>query len=244
MFRNTVFVAMCLLSTSVGLAQPDIPMEKISTTIVKDVRSDIIQLYSRTPQERAYAAYHLGALGGRAEAALPYLRGLLKERDLLEWTQDGKLELLGAKGGLIAIAYDDILSTNRKFTFTGEEAAKAMARISRRGMDLLIDALKTKGNEAAVYDNAMVPFERTKDLRLPPILIEFLNGQNGGELTQAKAAWMLGMYREEGAIEPLINALKSDLSIVRETSAKALGNITGKNFGEDVDKWRAWYKTR
>lgn len=244
MFRQTVFVAMCLLSASVGLAQPDIPMEKIPTTIVKDVRSEIIQLYSRIPQERAYAAYHLGALGGRAEAALPFLRGLLKERDLLERTPGGKLQLVGANGRLLVIAYDDILSTDRKFTFTGEEAAQAMARIGRRGIDLLVDALRTRGNEAAVYDNAMVPFERTRDSRLPPILIGFLNEQNGGESTQAKAAWMLGMYREERAIEPLINALTSHLSIVRETSAKALGNITGKNFGEDVNKWRAWYKTR
>jgi hypothetical protein len=219
-------------------------MEKIPTTIANDVRSDIIELYSRTPQERAYAAYHLGALGGRAEAALPYLRGLLKERDLLEWTPDSTLKRLGASGGLIAISYDDILSTDRKFTSTGEEAAKAMARIGRRGIDMLIDALRTRGNEAAVYDNAMVPFERTKDLRLPPILIGFLNEKNGAELTQAKAAWMLGMYKEEGAIEPLMNALTSHLLIVKETSAKALGNITGKNFGEDVTKWRAWYKTR
>ncbi|MBI5902571.1 MAG: HEAT repeat domain-containing protein [Deltaproteobacteria bacterium] len=66
---------------------------------------------------------------------------------------------------------------------------------------------------------------------------------NGGSTSpRDEAARALGRIGKP-AVEPLIDfiaALKDTDYGVRRGAAKALGTITGKNFGEDQQKWRDW----
>jgi len=55
------------------------------------------------------------------------------------------------------------------------------------------------------------------------------------------AAEAFGELKDPRAVEPLISALEGENSWVREEAAKALANITGKDFGEDDTKWESWW---
>ncbi len=46
--------------------------------------------------------------------------------------------------------------------------------------------------------------------------------------------------RHSRAVEALIAALKDEDPDVRKEAAKALGKITGKDFGEEAVKWQKW----
>ena len=43
------------------------------------------------------------------------------------------------------------------------------------------------------------------------------------------------------AIDPLITGLKENEETVGDAFAKALEKITGKDFGQDHDKWEKWW---
>jgi HEAT repeat protein len=57
-----------------------------------------------------------------------------------------------------------------------------------------------------------------------------------------KAAEALGEIKDPKAIEPLISVLKDNGETVSEIAANALQNITGKDFGQDYDKWLKWWE--
>lgn len=81
---------------------------------------------------------------------------------------------------------------------------------------------------------------KVKDPRAFEALINALKHKD--LLVRAKAAEALGEIKDTKAVEPLIAVLKDKEDIIRESAAKALANITGKNLGQDHDKWQKWWE--
>ena len=54
------------------------------------------------------------------------------------------------------------------------------------------------------------------------------------------AAWALGKIKDPRAVEPLISALQDP--IVQFWAAQSLKEITGEDFGENKEKWQAWWE--
>src|SRR4030042_778354 len=81
---------------------------------------------------------------------------------------------------------------------------------------------------------------RVKDPRAVEALINALRHKD--PLMREKAAEALGETKDMKAVEPLIAMLKDDEETFREIAAKALEKITGKDFGQDHDKWQKWWE--
>ena len=56
-----------------------------------------------------------------------------------------------------------------------------------------------------------------------------------------EAANLLRWIKDARAIEPLIVALKDKNAEVIKQAARALEGITGEDFDENQDNWRAWW---
>ncbi len=54
-------------------------------------------------------------------------------------------------------------------------------------------------------------------------------------------AWALGEIKDSQADVALIEALKDEDRFVQKEAANALREITGKDFGEDQQKWQEWW---
>ena len=53
----------------------------------------------------------------------------------------------------------------------------------------------------------------------------------------------LGAIKDRRAIEPLIDIVTNDkVELVRFQAGRALGKITGENFGEDGARWKTWWE--
>jgi HEAT repeat protein len=59
---------------------------------------------------------------------------------------------------------------------------------------------------------------------------------------KGSAAGALGMIKDPRAIEPLIKTLgiNEKYSNLSYKASAALHEITGENFGQEVDKWEKW----
>jgi len=80
---------------------------------------------------------------------------------------------------------------------------------------------------------------RVKDPRAVQVLINTLG--NKDPLMREKAAEALGHTGDLKAVESLISILNDQEETIREAAAGALGKITGKDFGQDPDKWQKWW---
>jgi HEAT repeat protein len=87
--------------------------------------------------------------------------------------------------------------------------------------------------------SAIWTLRKVKDPRAEEALINALKHKD--LLVRAKAAEALGEIKNPKAVEPLIAILTDEEETVREFAAKALGDITGKDFGQDYDKWQKWW---
>jgi len=81
---------------------------------------------------------------------------------------------------------------------------------------------------------------KVKDPRAFEALVNALKHKD--LLVRAKAAEALGEIKNPKAVEPLIAVLTDEEETVREFTAKALANITGKDLGQDHDKWQKWWE--
>jgi HEAT repeat protein len=81
---------------------------------------------------------------------------------------------------------------------------------------------------------------KVKDPRAFEALINALKHKD--LLVRAKAAEALGEIKNPKAVESLIAILTDEEETVREFAAKALANITGKDLGQDHDKWQKWWE--
>jgi len=52
----------------------------------------------------------------------------------------------------------------------------------------------------------------------------------------------LGRAQHTQVIEPMISLLADENALPRQQAAKALKTITGQDLGEDVEKWRTWWR--
>lgn len=86
--------------------------------------------------------------------------------------------------------------------------------------------------------SAVWTLRKVKDPRALEALISALKHKDSR--VREKAAEALGEIKDPRAIEPLISVLKEEEETNREIAAKALGDITGKDFGQDYDKWQKW----
>ncbi|MHB9134106.1 MAG: sigma-70 family RNA polymerase sigma factor [Armatimonadota bacterium] len=60
---------------------------------------------------------------------------------------------------------------------------------------------------------------------------------------RVQAATALGKLNHIRAVPPLISILQTEQSTrLRDATAMALRNITGKDFGEDAEKWQVWWE--
>jgi hypothetical protein len=106
---------------------------KIPKDLPPNVRKEIDSLYSRDELERAEAAYELGEIGKEASAAIPFLTGMLGDFQPLEW----RTEITPVCHG--------------EFTSTGNEAAKALAKMGPEGIEALKNAAKKQKNSPVAY---------------------------------------------------------------------------------------------
>ncbi len=118
-------------------------------------------------------------------------------------------------------------------------AASALGGIrDRRVVELLLAALKDR--DKYVRAGAAGGLGKTGDNRAVEPLIVALKDEDSG--TRSTAAEALGKIRDSRAVEPLIAALKDKDSYIRKQAAEALSNITGKDFGQDIEKWQEWWE--
>ncbi len=89
--------------------------------------------------------------------------------------------------------------------------------------------------------SAVWTLRKVKDSRALEALIAALNNKDSN--VREKAAEALGEINDPRAIEPLISALIDQEEMSREAAAKALEKITGKDFGQDIDKWKKWWES-
>jgi len=80
---------------------------------------------------------------------------------------------------------------------------------------------------------------KVNDPRAFEALISALKHKDLG--VRIAAADALGDKKDSNAIDPLIAGLKENEETVSEAFGKALANITGKDFGQDHDKWEKWW---
>jgi HEAT repeat protein len=121
---------------------------------------------------------------------------------------------------------------------TKTAAARALGKIKDpRAVEPLIAFFKEKYHSRGGYEATAWALGELRDPRAVPILcadILVLYTRGGGE-----SATALGKIKDPRTVPVLIEALKYQ-DKRRSSSAWALQEITGKDFGEDHSKWRMW----
>lgn len=131
-----------------------------------------------------------------------------------------------------------IASLNEENANIRASSAMALGLIAdTRATNPLIAALSDK--ESLVRGCVAQALGNVADLHALEPLINALE-DNDEEVRQV-AASALGELRNQRAVNPLIMALKDRSHYVRASAAKALKKITGKDFGQDMDKWQQWW---
>ncbi len=131
-----------------------------------------------------------------------------------------------------------IASLNEENANIRASSAMALGLIAdTRATNPLIAALSDK--ESLVRGCVAQALGNVADLHALEPLINALEDKDQ-EVRQV-AASALGELRNQRAVNPLIMALKDRSHYVRASAAKALKKITGKDFGQDMDKWQQWW---
>lgn len=200
-------------------APPNTPPPEPHPGAAKEVALLVEQLSSADPQERGPAAQALGAYGAAAAPATARL-----------------IELLGDESEFVVkrlppqtpVRYRVSLAASRSLGQTGAPAVEA-----------LLAALKSPSaavRKGAAYALGMIGDART----LGPLLAALKDPEPE---VRSHVAWALGEFGKEKGVEPLLGLLGDGSDAVRESAARALKKVTGKDFGEDAAKWRAWLKS-
>jgi HEAT repeat protein len=86
----------------------------------------------------------------------------------------------------------------------------------------------------------MLALGKLRDARAIPALLTGL--KDSDEITRANAAYALGSYFSPEVVSALIATLADVAPRVREAAAESLASLTGMNYGNDRDKWQAWWR--
>jgi HEAT repeat protein len=203
-FLLTAYMA----ATSISYAQPKIPKEKIPPGIPSDVRKQIEKLYSQNTLERGLAVYEIGGMKRHAVSAIPFLAGMLEDDAKLQWEMQ----------------YNIV----DRSTSTGEEAARALAKINRRAVEILVENLKNKNS--FVKDNVAIALgEVARDPRAIEVLISIIKNvdmeyqYSPWNDVKIKAISALGKIDDPRVVEFLITVLNDNDSSIRSRVIFALG---------------------
>ena len=102
----------------------------------------------------------------------------------------------------------------------------------------LIEALR--GPDWDLREPAAGALGAIGDARAVPPLLQALKSQD--PTLRTRAAGALGEIGDRSAVPALIAALRHPDEYTREAAAEALKTLTGQDFGEDSDQWRAWWE--
>ncbi len=133
------------------------------------------------------------------------------------------------------------LKNNDLDIFVKMQTVEALGKIGViRAVEPLTIIILDKNSDVRLQAKTAEALGRIGDMRAVGPLITVLNrGKDFG--VRIKAAEALGRIGNICAVEPLIAALKQESLNVRTQAAKALGKITGQDFGEDSAKWQEWW---
>lgn len=250
-FKKVCVFLMFLLSITqidfAVFAQPTIPKEKILSNIPLDVRTQIEKLYSVDPKERAMAVVSLWNMGEKATPAIPFLIELFTDPREVKNIYVGNDEARTVAGTAIKVlvkigkpAVEPLISTlGDNNSEIRELSALALGKINdTRAVEPLIKLLNDK--EWMVRFTAVRALAEIKDTRAVAPIIAILDDENTEVGKQAARA--LGKIKDPQAIEPLIKYLKNMYFFSREQARNSLKEITGCDFGQDIEKWQDWWE--
>ena len=185
---------------------------EIPNDISADVRVEIERLFSSRPEVRAQAVKNLGAMGQRAAPAIPFVA----------------VNVINPNTG-----------TTRVDVGAGAaDAAKWLEAVGLPSLGVFVDVLSGESGTSVSAEASDV----LRAIRTSRLTRLTANLKDGNARVRQRAARVLGSINELHAVEPLIAALKDRDSAVQKEAAAALGKITGKDFGQDHDKWRGWWE--
>jgi HEAT repeat protein len=178
----------------------------------------------------------VGALGSLGDArAIPVLAGLLKDYDenvrmSATWALS-QFSNFSAPPELIAALRD-------ASTTVQMQAARALVLSNDpKAIDALLGALAT--NPTAIY-----VLGESRDPRVVPALIVFLQNATNKTADRASAATALGKLGDQRAVDPLIASLNEDNGMITMQASSALGQLKDKRAIEPLKQALARWRTR
>lgn len=123
----------------------------------------------------------------------------------------------------------------------GEVVRALAAAAPDRGLDLVTKALWDAEKEARMA--AAVAMRESDSSRVGPSVIQRLGDEQDKDvrLVLAAAAEHLKL---DGAVEPLLAWLEDEDEQIQRAAANILQTLTRRNFGLDVEAWKAWWRSR
>jgi HEAT repeat protein len=247
-----VVIGVVGIGIKIWYVQLNIPKTNISSPAdvsSMDVKQQIKRLYSQDPKKRADAAYLLGKMGKQAVFAIPFLIEMLGDTTFIPLKVEG--------GGQTSPAQEASSALGKM----GKPAVKLLIVVLKdNNHDVRANAVAALVK--TVENNPLCGTAEVLITGAIEPLIVTLRDEN--PKVREKAALALGIFgdsrmldyiedpkiREKVAeiqrklnqrvVESLVVALKDENWSVRMNAAEALKGITGKDFGEDHEKWQKW----
>ena len=204
---------------------------------IKDTRA-VFPLINALKDENKYlrgnAAEALGNIGD--ERAVEPLINILGDKDIaVAMAVTKALEKIGKP----AVDFLIYVALNNKEEDVRRDAIEILGKIrDPRALEPLMAILKDK--DSYVSFKATEALGNIGDRRAVSALIEMLRDVTLKDRSGAASA--LGEIKDVQAIPALINALNDKDEVVQNTSAMALKEMTGQDFGKGQLKWQEWWE--
>lgn len=185
---------------------------EVPTDISADVRVEIERLFSSRPEVRAQAVKSLAAMGQPAAPAIPFVA----------------VNVINPHTG----------TTRVDVGASAAETAKWLEAVGLPSLGVFVDVLGGEGGTSVSVEASDV----LRSIRSSRLARLTTNLKDGNARVRQRAARVLGTINDLHAVEPLIAALTDQDSAVQKEAAAALAKISGKDFGQDHDKWHGWWE--
>lgn len=194
-------LGMFFLAMQLIYAAPIIPKGEISPGTPKNVKENIIKLYSSNWKEMKVGIDNLGDLGEKAAPAVPFLVSIIGDEMLLPGT---------------TIIYS-----------IGGDASKALVKIGKPAVDPLMLAFPTANENASRH--IAYALAEIGDTSIVDKLIEFLQMKQRNTYFREDIGTVLGKLKDPRAVETLLNSIKNNTAFykgyARVKEIRALGDI-------------------